>query len=171
MINIYSKEKISKLINKQYTTVEDFYKRHPNSEYIATEKTYLYPTWNGLKLLEMTDEEAKLNKLKILSEGEKIENEELIRVKSPSEFHSWNFETLEWFFDKNKKIQKITEINQKAYQEITAIYPEWKQHNIARSKDASQESLNAFNEMTIFIDSIRANSDEEIRLIINKEAH
>lgn len=72
--------------------------------------------------------------------------------------------------DEEKYIRLKNEINQKAYKEIISVYPEWKQINITRNKDFSPESEKAYEEMILFIDNIRALSDEEIRLLIDKEA-
>lgn len=57
------------------------------------------------------------------------------------------------------KEQLIEKINQKAYSDITAVYPEWKQLNIIRNKDYN---LQAYEEMTVFIDQIRAYADLEV---------
>ena len=62
--------------------------------------------------------------------------------------------------EEEKKQAKISEINQKAYQDIISKYPEWKQLNIIRNKDYN---LQAYEEMTVFIDQIRAYSDLEVR--------
>ena len=61
--------------------------------------------------------------------------------------------------EEEKKQAKIQEINQKAYSDITEVYPEWKQLNIIRNKECNPE---AYNEMTLFIDTIRAYADLEI---------
>lgn len=120
--------------------------------------------WEYIKIL--SENEKKINGTKALEAGEKIVDEFLVKTTAPSEFHSWNFETLEWFFDENKKIQKITKINQKAYQDIIETYPEWKQLNIIRNKDNSLEEKDLFNEMSNFIDNIRKNSNEEIEKLV-----
>lgn len=64
------------------------------------------------------------------------------------------------------KEQKIQQINNKAYEEIIEIYPLWKQQNIIRNKDLNNESLDLYNQMSSFIDFIRAYSDEEIKNIV-----
>ena len=63
------------------------------------------------------------------------------------------------------KEQLIVEINQKAYNEITFIYPEWKQANI--QSDFLQYPDNDifkknFEEMRLYINQIRANADLEV---------
>ena len=58
--------------------------------------------------------------------------------------------------------EQIQEINQRAYQEIIEVYPIWKQMNIIRNKDINELTLQEYNEMTLFIDEVRAYSDYEI---------
>ena len=48
------------------------------------------------------------------------------------------------------------------YQEIIAIYPEWKQINITRMKDYNAETQLEYEKMTAFIDEIRAYADLEV---------
>ena len=57
---------------------------------------------------------------------------------------------------------KIQEINQKAYQEISTLYPEWKQINITRMKDYNVETQLEYEKMIAFIDEIRAYADLEV---------
>lgn len=68
--------------------------------------------------------------------------------------------------DEEKLIRIKNEINQKAYQEITSVYPEWKQINITRNKDFSPESQKAYEDMVLFIDNIRNSSNQEIEKLI-----
>ena len=48
------------------------------------------------------------------------------------------------------------------YQEIIAIYPEWKQINITRMKDYNSETQLEYEKMIAFIDEIRAYADLEV---------
>ena len=64
--------------------------------------------------------------------------------------------------EEEKKQAKIQEINKKAYQDIILKYPEWKQVNISRMKDYNAETQLGYEEMTAFIDEIRAYADLEV---------
>lgn len=119
--------------------------------------------WEYEKIL--TAEEKKLNGILPLSEGEKIINNALQIVSSPGEFYSWNFDNFEWLYDESKKQAKINEINSKAYSDITAVYPEWKQMNITRMKDYNEETLAEYDKMIAFIDEIRAYADYEVMML------
>ena len=63
------------------------------------------------------------------------------------------------------KQAKINEINSKAYLDITAVYPEWKQMNITRMKDYNEETLAEYDKMIAFIDEIRAYADYEVMML------
>ncbi|MBN1469441.1 MAG: hypothetical protein JW924_12015 [Fusobacteriaceae bacterium] len=67
--------------------------------------------------------------------------------------------------DEEKKQSKIQEINSKAYTDITAKYPLWKQSNITRMKDYNEVTLAEYETMTTFIDEIRAWADYEVMKI------
>ena len=115
-----------------------------------------------------TTEEKKVAGILTLEEGEKIENGDVILVTSPGEFYSWNYEAFEWFYDESKKQDKISEINQKAYNEIVEKYPLWKQANITRMKDYNEVTLAEYNAMITFIDEVRAWADYEVMKIWDK---
>lgn len=100
-----------------------------------------------------------------LKEGEIIKNSQVVKIESPGEFYSWNFDTLIWEYDESKKQAKINEINQTAYAEITAVYPEWRQLNITRMKDYNEITLVEYNAMIAFIDEIRAYADYKIMML------
>lgn len=110
----------------------------------------------------LTTEEKKIEGIILLGEGERIVNSGLQIVPSPGEFYSWNFDNCEWFYDESKKQSKISEINQKAYQDIILKYPEWKQINITRMKDYNSETQLEYEKMITFIDEIRAYADLEV---------
>ena len=60
--------------------------------------------WEYIKLL--TEEEKKIQGLLSLEEGEKIVDGALVKVKKPSDLHSWD--GLEWFLDEEKvRISKL----------------------------------------------------------------
>ena len=62
--------------------------------------------WQYIKLL--TDEEKKIQGLIPLEEGEKIVVGTLIKVEKPSDLHSWNYDTKEWYLDEEKvRISKL----------------------------------------------------------------
>ena len=65
---------------------------------------FLENEWQYIKLL--TDEEKKIQGLIPLEDGEKIVEEILIKVESPSDLHSWNGS--EWYLDEEKvRISKL----------------------------------------------------------------
>ena len=122
--------------------------------------------WEYIKIL--SEEERKIQWLLALEEGEKIEDGNLIKITSPGEFYSWNFDSCEWLFDESKKQAKINEINSKAYYEISLLYPDWKQANI--TADYLQYPDNEifkknFEDMRLYINQIRANADYEVILL------
>lgn len=119
--------------------------------------------WEYEKIL--TTEEKKIEGIIPLSAGERIVNNVLQIVTSPGEFYSWNFDSCEWLFDESKRQAKINEINQQAYNEITLLYPEWKQSNI--QSDFLQYPDNEifrknFEDMRLYINQIRAYADLEV---------
>lgn len=134
--------------------------KEPPLEKEGFEIKFIENDWKYIKLL--TTEEKKIQGLIPLEEGEIIENKALARIPSPGEFYSWNFDNCEWFYDESKKQAKISEINQKAYQDIILKYPEWKQINITRMKDYNSETQLEFEKMITFIDEIRAYADYEV---------
>lgn len=67
------------------------------------EVKFLENEWQYIKLL--TDEEKKINGELPLEEGEKIQENQLIRLEKPVGFYSWDFEKLIWVLDTEKESQ------------------------------------------------------------------
>lgn len=67
------------------------------------EVKFIENEWKYIKLL--TDEEKKINGELPLEEGEKIQENQLIRLEKPVGFYSWDFEKLIWVLDTEKESQ------------------------------------------------------------------
>ena len=62
--------------------------------------------WEYEKIL--TTEEKKVKDLLPLEEGEKIENETLVKLESPCNLYSWDYNLKEWYLDEEKvRISKL----------------------------------------------------------------
>ena len=62
--------------------------------------------WEYEKIL--TTEEKKVKGLLPLEEGEKIENETLVKLESPCNLYSWDYNLKEWYLDEEKvRISKL----------------------------------------------------------------
>ena len=74
--------------------------------------------WEYIKLL--TDEEKKIQGLLALEEGEIIQYNNLVKLESPSDLHSWNGS--EWYLDEDKvRISKLPTQNELEKAEIELI--------------------------------------------------
>lgn len=163
MKKIFVYNKKAELIDYHFVnSVDSIIGIYVNQDVIFSEIEYVNPVIDNGEIREMTINELKLNGLLALEAGEKIANGEITLIISPGEFFSWNYESLEWQYDESKKKMRINSIIQETYNEIVATYPEWKQLNIIRTKDYSDESFIEYEKMVLFIDEIRARSDYEI---------
>ena len=123
---------------------------------------FLENEWQYIKLLSI--EEKKVRSLIPLEDGELIKDGQLIILEKPNEFYSWSNELTEWIYDENKKQIKINEINQNAYNEITLLYPLWRQSNIQTDSILTGNNVE-LEKMNSFILQIRTKSDKEVELI------
>ena len=78
--------------------------KEPLAEKEGYEVKFQNGDWEYIKLL--TDEEKKIKGELALEEGEKIEDNQLVKIEKPQGFYSWNGS--EWYLDKEKiRISKL----------------------------------------------------------------
>ena len=94
-------------------------------------------------------------------------NDEIAEKLSTRELNS--FVNNQWVYIETRTLEeKIKDINLKAQNEISLLYPDWKQANI--TADYLQYPENEifkknFEDMRLFINQIRANADYEVILL------
>lgn len=107
----YSKQKISRLVGSiafNDKDIEEFLGGNPFVDYpnlnnentVISEIMFKNPTWTGIELRDMTDEELKVEGILELQDGEYIRDGKLIKVEYDTELGylkpTWNKETHIW---------------------------------------------------------------------------
>ncbi|PID67041.1 MAG: hypothetical protein CR959_02265 [Fusobacteriales bacterium] len=132
MFRVYTKEiKSKELFNVNLSKSEianlmkgNLFLDHPEINkddcVVIENQEFINPTWDGTELREMTRQECLDNGIDILlSDGEFIENNQLMEIKKPSQYHKWN--GTEWTVNLDEiKSKKDEELKNKRNEEIAS---------------------------------------------------
>ena len=116
MKNVYIYDGSLKIIAVPYITTETEFLEEPKKFYPDFSDSYYYsfeklvnPVIDGNELREMKRIELVLAGKDSLQDGEYIEDEEIITVEKPNNFHFWNNKKNEWIYSKELEINALEE--------------------------------------------------------------
>ena len=148
MKNAYIYNKALELIATPYITNEEEFIENPKRFYPDYLEEYYYsfqklvnPVIDGNELREMKRVELVLAGKENLQDGEYIEDEEIITVEKPNDFHFWNNKKNEWVYDQKLEKSSLEEEIGNLEGELSGLYDELDKA-VARKLKMREKQLN-----------------------------
>ena len=148
MKNVYIYNKALELIATPYITNEEEFIENPKRFYPDYLEEYYYsfqklvnPVIDGNELREMKRVELVLAGKENLQDGEYIEDEEIITVEKPNDFHFWNNKKNEWVYDQKLEKSSLEEEIGNLEGELSGLYDELDKA-VARKLKMREKQLN-----------------------------
>ena len=148
MKNVYIYNKTLELIATPYITNEEEFIENPKRFYPDYLEEYYYsfqklvnPVIDGNELREMKRVELVLAGKENLQDGEYIEDEEIITVEKPNDFHFWNNKKNEWVYDQKLEKSSLEEEIGNLEGELSGLYDELDKA-VARKLKMREKQLN-----------------------------
>ena len=148
MKNVYIYNKTLELIATPYITNEEEFIENPKRFYPDYLEEYYYsfqklvnPVIDGNELREMKRVELVLAGKENLQDGEYIEDEEIITVEKPNNFHFWNNKQNEWVYDQKLEKSSLEEEIGNLEGELSGLYDELDKA-VARKLKMREKKLN-----------------------------
>ena len=148
MKNVYIYDGSLKIIAVPYITTETEFLEEPKKFYPDFSDSYYYsfeklvnPVIDGNELREMKRIELVLAGKDSLQDGEYIEDEEIITVEKPNDFHFWDNKQNEWVYDQKLEKSLLEEEIGNLEGELSGLYDELDKA-VARKLKMREKQLN-----------------------------